>query len=133
MNLDGFSVKIIFHIIQQSFSNFFICICKITCKPMGNFAENLNLGNRFRPPPDPSQGHGLGGVLNFGLGRGVPLGILKCHHPSPVHVPITTFVLSSPPPRGHGWRKRERGQGAIDPSTVQTGGHGPSTFLTVLL
>ena len=20
------------------------------CKPMGNFAENLNLGNRFRPP-----------------------------------------------------------------------------------
>ena len=20
---------------------------------MGNFAENLNLGNRFRPPPDP--------------------------------------------------------------------------------
>ena len=24
-----------------------------------------------------------GGVLNFGLGRGVPLGILKCHHPSP--------------------------------------------------
>ena len=29
-----------------------------------------------------------GGVLNFGLGRGVPLGILKCHHPSPIHVPI---------------------------------------------
>ena len=28
------------------------------------------------------------GVLNFGLGRGVPLGILKCHHPSPIHVPI---------------------------------------------
>ena len=21
------------------------------CKPMGNLAENLNLGNRFRPPP----------------------------------------------------------------------------------
>ena len=31
--------------------NFFICICKIMCKPIGNFAENLNLGNRFRPPP----------------------------------------------------------------------------------
>ena len=31
---------------------------------------------------------GPGGVLNFGLGRGVPLGILKCHHPSPIHVPI---------------------------------------------
>ena len=50
LNLDGFSVKIIFHIIWQSFSNFLICICKITCKPMGNFAENLNLGNRVRPP-----------------------------------------------------------------------------------
>ena len=25
-------------------------ICKITCKPMGNFAENLNLGNRVLPP-----------------------------------------------------------------------------------
>ena len=23
---------------------------------MGNFAENLNLGNRFRPPPPPKQG-----------------------------------------------------------------------------
>ena len=50
LNLDGFSVKIIFHIIKQSFSNFLIYICKITCKPMGNFAENLNLGNRVRPP-----------------------------------------------------------------------------------
>ena len=27
-----------------------------------------------------------GGVLNFGLGRGVPLGILKCHHPSPIPI-----------------------------------------------
>ena len=27
-----------------------ICICKITCKPMGKFAENLNLGNRVLPP-----------------------------------------------------------------------------------
>ena len=32
--------------------------------------------------------NGPEGVLNFGLGRGVPLGILKCHHPSPIHVPI---------------------------------------------
>ena len=30
---------------------FFICICKITCKPMRNFAENLNLGNRVPAPP----------------------------------------------------------------------------------
>ena len=50
LNLNGFSVKIFFHIRYKPFFNFFICICKITCKPMGNFAENLNLGNRFRPP-----------------------------------------------------------------------------------
>ena len=50
LNLNGFSVKIFFHIRYKPFLNFFICICKITCKPMGNFAENLNLGNRFRPP-----------------------------------------------------------------------------------
>ena len=30
--------------------DFFICICNITCKPMGEFAENLNLGKRVLPP-----------------------------------------------------------------------------------
>ena len=29
---------------------FFICICKITCKPMGKFDEKLNLGKRGLPP-----------------------------------------------------------------------------------
>ena len=29
---------------------FKICICKITCKPMGKFAEKLNLGKRVLPP-----------------------------------------------------------------------------------
>ena len=50
LNLNGFSVKIVFHIIQPSFSNFLICIYKITCKPTGDFAENLNLGKRVLLP-----------------------------------------------------------------------------------
>ena len=32
------------------FEFFFICICNITCKPMGKFAENLNLGKHVLPP-----------------------------------------------------------------------------------
>ena len=36
--------------IQSSF-DFFICSCKIMCKPMGKFAENLNLGKHVLPPP----------------------------------------------------------------------------------
>ena len=50
LNLNVFSVKIFFlHKILGIFE-FFICSCKITCKPMGKFAENLNLGKRVRPP-----------------------------------------------------------------------------------
>ena len=51
LNLNGFSLKIILYTWNEAILNFFICIYKITCKPMGNFAENLNLGNRVRPPP----------------------------------------------------------------------------------
>ena len=31
--------------------NFVICSFKITCKPMGNSTENLNLGKSLLPPP----------------------------------------------------------------------------------
>ena len=50
LNLNGFSVKIFFYIRYKVFLNFFICSCKITCKPMGKFAENLNLGKCVLPP-----------------------------------------------------------------------------------
>ena len=42
-----FSVRIILHI---CIFEFFICICKITCKPMGNFGKKLNLCKRVLPP-----------------------------------------------------------------------------------
>ena len=50
LNLKGFSLKILFHIRYLAFLNFFICTCKITCKPMGKFAEYLNLGKCVLPP-----------------------------------------------------------------------------------
>ena len=46
---NGFLVEIILHIWFKAVLNCFICICKITCKPMGNFAENLNLANVSHP------------------------------------------------------------------------------------
>ena len=79
---------------------------------MGNFAENLNLGNRFRPPLFPDRGgrkrlpkfkifgkisHRFpGGVLKFGLGRDVPPRNLKVDPYKyqffkkkwPIHIPI---------------------------------------------
>ena len=52
LNLYGFSVKIYFlHKILGIFDFFFICSCKITCKPMGKFAENLNFQTCPTPPP----------------------------------------------------------------------------------
>ena len=50
LNLNRFSLKIILYTWNEAILNFFICTYKIMCKPMGNFAENLNLGNRVRPP-----------------------------------------------------------------------------------
>ena len=49
-NSNGFSLKLIFMIRCEANLNFFICICKIVCKPTGNFAENLNLGKHVLPP-----------------------------------------------------------------------------------
>ena len=42
LNFNGISVKIFFLHNILGVLDFFICICKITCKPMGKFAENLN-------------------------------------------------------------------------------------------
>ena len=50
LNAKGFLVKIYFlHKILGIFE-FLICICKIKCKPIGNFAENLNIGKRVPLP-----------------------------------------------------------------------------------
>ena len=51
LHLNGFFVKIILCIwFKQMLKVFFICSSKITYKPMGTFAENLNLGTRVPPP-----------------------------------------------------------------------------------
>ena len=49
MNSNGSSVRIILHLWFKAVLFFFNCICKITYKPMGNFAENLNLDKRVLP------------------------------------------------------------------------------------
>ena len=50
MHLNKFLVKISLCIWFNKVLNFFTCICKIICKPMGIFAKNLNLGTHFLPP-----------------------------------------------------------------------------------
>ena len=35
--------------ILGNFEFFFVCICKIKCKPLGNFAENLDFYKRVLP------------------------------------------------------------------------------------
>ena len=54
LNLNGFSVKIFFSHEILGILEFFICICNITCKPIGKFAEKFKFRQtcpNHLPPP----------------------------------------------------------------------------------
>ena len=46
------SVKVIMHTWFKAIINLFICICKITCKPIGDLPKKkMNSDKRVHPPP----------------------------------------------------------------------------------
>ena len=64
-----FSLNIFLHKIL-GILNFFICICKITCKPIGKFAENLNLGKCVLPLPPAGWGLLWDTLVSPGIANG---------------------------------------------------------------